>query len=56
LKSDLEFKVSENLPDLPPKKYFFNKDITFIKERIRALNRYLKLIILIYEAIESPIL
>ena len=56
MKRDLEFKVSENLPDIPPKKYFFNKNTQFLKERIRALNKYLKMIILIYEAIESPIL
>ena len=56
LKQDLEFKAAENLPDLPPKKFLFKRNPQFINERMRALNRYIKLIILIYEAIESPIL
>jgi hypothetical protein len=52
----LEFKAAENLPDVPPKKIFFNRNIEFIRERMRQLNKYLKLIILVYEAIENPIL
>lgn len=56
LKADLEFRAAENLPELPPKKIFFNKNMQFIKERMRALNKYIKSIILIYEAIENPIL
>ena len=56
MKQDLEFRAAENLPELPPKKFFFNKNPQFLKERMRALNKYIKQIILIYEAIESPIL
>jgi hypothetical protein len=52
----LEFRAAENLPDLPPKKIFFSKNHLFIKDRMRALNRYIKNIILIYEAIENPII
>jgi len=52
----LEFKAAENLPDLPPKKLFFNRNPQFLKDRMRLLNRYIKLIILIYEAIENPII
>jgi len=56
LKADLEFRAGENLPELPPKKIFFNKTTQFIRERMRLLNKYVKSIILIYEAIENPIL
>ena len=35
---------------------FFNKATEFIRERMRGLNKYVKSIILIYEAIENPIL
>mmetsp|Transcript_29448 Transcript_29448/g.21901 ORF Transcript_29448/g.21901 Transcript_29448/m.21901 type:complete len:107 (-) Transcript_29448:980-1300(-) len=56
MKYDLEFKAAENLPDLPPKKYLFRNTTHFLKERMKLLNKYLKLLILIYEAIESPIL
>jgi hypothetical protein len=56
LKADLEFRAAENLPELPQKKLFFNKTMQFVRERMRALNKYIKSIILIYEAIENPIL
>ncbi len=52
----MEFRAAENLPELPPKKIFFNKNTQFVKDRMRALNKYVKSIILIYEAIENPIL
>ncbi len=41
---------------MPQKKLFFNKNVQFVKDRMRALNKYIKSIILIYEAIENPIL
>ena len=56
MKADLEFRAAENLPELPQKKLFFNKTMQFVRERMRALNKYIKSIILIYEAIENPIL
>lgn len=56
MKADLEFRAAENLPELPQKKLFFNKNAQFVKDRMRALNKYIKSIILIYEAIENPIL
>ena len=56
MKADLEFRAAESLPELPPKKIFFNKNAQFIRDRMRSLNRYIKSIILIYEAIENPIL
>ena len=52
----MEFKAAENLPDIPPKKMLFSKTPQFLKERQKLLNKYLKFLILIYEAIESPIL
>ncbi len=52
----MEFRAAENLPELPQKKLFFNKNVQFVKDRMRALNKYIKSIILIYEAIENPIL
>lgn len=56
MKADLEFRAAENLPELPPKKLFFNKNLQFIRDRLKGLNKYVKSIILIYEAIENPIL
>ena len=52
----MEFRAAENRPELPQKKLFFNKNVQFVKDRMRALNKYIKSIILIYEAIENPIL
>ena len=54
--ADLEYRAADNLPELPAKRMFFNKESEFIKERLKFLNKYLKFMILIYEAIESPIL
>lgn len=54
--NDMEFRAADNLPDLPPKRMFYNKDIEFLRERQKLLNKYLRFIILIYEAIDSPIL
>lgn len=45
-----------NLPKLPEKKYFFSMHPEFIDARMRSLHEYLKSIILIYEALENPIL
>lgn len=56
LKNDLELKASDNLPKLPIKKIFFNNNPQFIQERMQELSKYLKFLILIYEAIENPIL
>ena len=56
LLDDLDYRAADNLPDLPAKRMFFNKDQEFVKERHKLLNKYLKFIILIYEAIENPIL
>ena len=56
LLDDLDYCAADNLPDLPAKRMFFNKDQEFVKERHKLLNKYLKFIILIYEAIENPIL
>ena len=56
LLSDLDFRAADNMPDLPPKRMLFNRDADFIQDRQRLLNKYLKFIILIFEAIESPIL
>lgn len=56
LSADLEHRASDNLPELPVKRMFFNKEQEFIKERLKYLNKYLKFMILIYEAIENPIL
>ena len=44
-----------NLPKLPEKKYF-NMNPEFIDARLRSLHDYLKSVILIYEALENPIL
>ena len=56
LVNDLEYRAADNLPDLPPKKMWNNKEAEFIKDRQKHLNKYLKFIVLIYEAIENPIL
>ena len=56
LQSDLDFRAAENLPELPPKRIFNNKDVEFIKERQKLLNKYIRFLVLIYEAIENPIL
>lgn len=56
LLSDLDFRAAENLPELPPKRIFNNKDVEFIKERQKLLNKYIRFLVLIYEAIENPIL
>jgi hypothetical protein len=56
LLSDLEYRAADNMPELPPKRVFYNKEADFIKERLKLLNKYLKFIVLIFEAIESPIL
>ena len=56
LVNDMEFRAADNLPELPAKRMFYNKDIEFLKERQKLLNKYLRFIILIYEAIDSPIL
>lgn len=56
LLSDLDYRAADNMPELPPKRLLFAKDAEFIKERMKLLNKYLKFIILIYEAIENPIL
>ena len=56
LLDDLDWRAAENLPELPPKRVFYNKEAEFIKERQKLLSKYLKFIILIYEAIENPIL
>ena len=52
----MEYRAADNLPDLPAKRMFFNKENEFVKERLKYLNKYIKFIILIYEAIENPIL
>jgi len=44
-----------NLPRLPEKRYF-NMNPDFIEVRLRNLHEYLKSVILIYEALENPIL
>lgn len=56
LVNDMDFRAADNLPELPPKKWVNNKEIDFIWERQKLLNKYLRFIILIYEAIDSPIL
>ena len=56
LLNDLEYRAADNLPELPPKRMMFSKDSDFLKDRMKLLNKYLKFIILIYEAIENPIL
>lgn len=56
LLNDMDYRAAENLPELPPKRMLFSKDAEFIQERMKLLNKYLKFIILIYEAIENPIL
>lgn len=56
LLNDLEYRAADNLPELPPKRMLFSKDADFVQERMKLLNKYLKLIVLIYEAIENPIL
>ena len=53
---DLDLITAENLPNLPEKKYIFNSHPDFIEIRLRQLHDYLKHIILIYEALENPIL
>ena len=53
---DLDYRAAENLPDLPPKRVWGSKAADFIQERLKLLNKYLKFVILIYEAIENPIL
>jgi len=56
LLNDLEYRAADNMPELPPKRLFFSKEQEFVRERLRLLNKYLKFIVLIFEAIESPIL
>ena len=56
LLNDLEYRAADNLPELPPKRMFFNKEAEFVRERLKLLNKYLKFLILIYEAIENPIM
>ena len=53
---DLDPHTADNLPLMPEKKMFFSKNDAFLEIRMRELNKYLKQIILIYEAIENPIL
>lgn len=55
LRRDLD-PININFPKLPEKKYLFNLHPEFIESRLRALHEYLKSIILIYEALENPIL
>lgn len=56
LRWDLDDRIVDNLPELPEKKYFFNKTAEFLDTWMKALHKYMKQIILIYEAIENPIL
>ena len=56
LLNDLEYRAADNLPELPPKRMLFSKDADFVQERMKLLNKYLKFLVLIYEAIENPIL
>jgi len=56
LKQDLDPQTADSIPELPEKKFFFSKTEEFLDQRLRGLRRYIKLLILIYEAIENPIL
>ena len=56
LLQDFDFRVSDNLPELPPKRMMYNKNVEFIQERQKLLNNYIKFLILIFEAIGHPIL
>ena len=56
LRKNLGPRIAHSLPTLPPKRFFFNREPVFVQERMKALHKYLKQLILIYEAIESPIL
>ena len=31
--NDMDHRAAENLPELPPKRMFYNKDIEFLRER-----------------------
>lgn len=55
LRRDLD-PININFPKLPEKKYLFSMNHEFIETRMRSLHEYLKSIILIYEALENPIL
>ena len=41
------FKVG-SAAELPPKKYFFNMELSFVKQRMEALQIYLNLVIKTY--------
>lgn len=56
LLNDLEYRAADNLPELPRKRLFFSKEEDFVRERLRLLHKYLKFLVLIFEAIENPIL
>ncbi len=58
LRNDLESEgtSTSGLPRLPPKKCMYNKKPSFLKARLRGIHNYMTNIILIYEAIENPIL
>lgn len=56
LKRDLDPQTADNIPELPEKKFFFSKTEAFLDQRMKGLHKYVKALILIYEAIENPIL
>ena len=41
---------------MPPKRYFYSKDKSFLEERLKNLDAYIKSLIEIHEIIENPIL
>lgn len=56
LKYELDTKLANSLPILPPKRFFYNKEREFLEERMRGLNDYLKSLITMHEAIDHPTL
>jgi len=52
--TELNPRIRKNLPLLPPKRMFYNKEKEFLEDRMRSLNEYLKLLISIHEVVEHP--
>ncbi len=54
MRAELDPRPASNLPMLPPKRIFYNKEKQFLEDRMHGLNDYLKSVITLHEAIEHP--
>ena len=50
----MDSSLKNDLPALPPKRLFYNREQQFLENRMRGLNEYLKMLIGMYEAISHP--